>query len=186
MAQAAVTALAICLALPIGYKHAENRQPKEAHEVSADSYGVYSAVLSQRHSSWFKSGRPVRIAALTSAMPSGFRTNDCRARVGQNKSDVQLLNNLIAANTVRQRIEQKLSLPGAIVLIRGKTQVETGSVPGIVFLSAIGFSPDRRHAMVYITNYCGPLCASGSLWKLDKVGSSWKVASDDPICGFIS
>lgn len=178
--------LVICAGLPLGGQQSRRPAGEKSQEVSADSYEVYSAVLSQKYSSWFKTKRPVRIAVLTSPMPAGARMDDCRARVGQEEGDVQLLNGLLAANTSSHRIEQKLTINGTYALIRGKTHIENGEVPGVVWLSAVGFSQERRHAMVYVRNYWGPLCATGSLWKLVKYEDGWRVTSNSPICGFIS
>jgi hypothetical protein len=45
----------------------------------------------------------------------------------------------------------------------------------ILRLSRPGFSPDRRHALVYVETYCGFLCAGGRLVRLERDGERWRV-----------
>lgn len=45
----------------------------------------------------------------------------------------------------------------------------------VLQLSRAGFSPDRRHALVYVETYCGVLCAGGILVRLSHGGERWRV-----------
>ena len=113
MTRAFVTLIAMCLAAQGGAQESSQAGSNKAGGAPAASYEVYSAVLSQRYSSWFKAHRPLRIAALTKAIPAGAITNDCRAQVQQDQQEVQVLSSLLAANRQRQRLQKKLTVPGA-------------------------------------------------------------------------
>lgn len=49
---------------------------------------------------------------------------------------------------------------------------------GHMVLSRVGFSPDSKQAVFYVTNWCGGLCASGSYVVMEKHGSVWKVVKE--------
>jgi hypothetical protein len=47
---------------------------------------------------------------------------------------------------------------------------------GFFVVSAVGFDPPKRRAMVYLAHSCGGLCGSGTHHFLEKVGGSWREA----------
>jgi len=49
----------------------------------------------------------------------------------------------------------------------------------IVSLSNIGFSADGSHALIYVSYYCGGLCAGGSFIILEKTNNKWSITSED-------
>ncbi|MBZ5648450.1 MAG: hypothetical protein LAN37_14645 [Acidobacteriia bacterium] len=97
-----------------------------------------------------------------------------------------MLNKLISINSTRKSIKPRLSLPARYALFTKDIKIKAGEEPGAIWLSVVAFSDDRQHAMVWVSNYCGNLCGSGLLWKLEKNRSVWRVTSKQPVCGFIS
>lgn len=49
---------------------------------------------------------------------------------------------------------------------------------GYLALSRVGFSSDGRQALLYATNRCGGMCATGSYIVMEKHGSAWKVVKE--------
>jgi len=49
---------------------------------------------------------------------------------------------------------------------------------GHMALSRVGFSPDGKQVLFYVSNWCGGLCASGSYVVMEKHGSAWKVVKE--------
>ena len=159
---------------------------RQVEEVSSESYAVYSALVTQRYSRWFKAGTTVRISAVTKfRFTSSYEeaAANCRQRLSVEKP---LFDELVSANASKRRIRPMLSLPGHYSLVTEATQISNRHEPGMVWFSVVGFSSDRLHAMVFVSNYCGDLCGSGLLWTLDKKGDQWAVATEHPICGYVS
>lgn len=48
----------------------------------------------------------------------------------------------------------------------------------IYSFSNVGFNTARTQALVYFAYYCGPLCAGGSFFSLEKKGTRWKIARE--------
>ncbi len=46
--------------------------------------------------------------------------------------------------------------------------------PGIIELSAVGFSKDKTKAVVYMARNCSPICSGGDLMVLQKHADVWK------------
>ena len=46
----------------------------------------------------------------------------------------------------------------------------------VVYLSNVGYNSDGTKAAVYVTHYCGGLCAGGSYYVLQKVNGRWVMA----------
>jgi hypothetical protein len=137
---------------------------QERKEVSADSYDVYSALLTQRYKSWFRERARVLIYPYT--VPT-FQNHEsvaegCRTQVAQKATEGHLLDKLIS-DQQQQRIASKLKLPGPYTVLKGKVKIREGHEPGIVYLSAVAFSENRRAAMVWLSNGCGGLCGGGYL-----------------------
>lgn len=148
--------------------------------VSSESYAVYSALFTQRYKSWLSSKAPLTISAKTRLSLTG-----CENR--ENGAQRELFEKLVTINKRRLEIEPKFSLPSnSYHLIKKDIQMKTGEEPGLVWLSAVAFSDDGKHALVFIESYCGPLCATGGLWKLDQAAAGWRVSTKNAICGFIS
>ena len=155
--------------------------------VEPDSYGVYSALLTQRYREWFRRNVPLRIAAYTTAPDRDHGDLMARCSSGANNAtDRELIQQLFSANTRSQRLEAKLTLPGQYLIVDGKVDIREGMEPGVVWLSAVSFSKDKQHAIVWMRNFCGGLCGSGLMWKLDSTTKGWRVADSVPNCGFIS
>lgn len=156
--------------------------------VDPSSYVVYSAVISQRYQHWFKKNEPIHIAVITQKIPTkeyGNLAQRCSQR-SKNQSDRELLRVLIEKSARPQKLEAKLSLPSSYIIETGKYRFQEGKEPGMVWLSPVVFSEDGNHAMVWVRNFCGELCGSGMIWKLEKSTGGWRVAWDGPGCGFIS
>jgi hypothetical protein len=156
--------------------------------VGVDAYDVYSALLSQHYRGWFRKDKPVKIAAYTT-VPSHGPGGNLMAKCGsgaENETDRELMKQLSSDKTPRQQLEAKFALPGRYLIVDGRSDIQEGDEPGIVWLSSVAFSTDRQHAMVWVRNFCGGLCGSGMMWKLDRTTQGWRVASSVPNCGFIS
>jgi hypothetical protein len=46
----------------------------------------------------------------------------------------------------------------------------------IMVVSAVGFDPEKRRAMVYMAHSCGSLCGGGTHHLLEKVDGAWRAA----------
>ena len=160
-------------------------QPKKA---SSESYEVYSALLTQHYREWFRKKAVVKIAAYTTVPshgPGGHLIEQC-ASEADNDTDRDLIKQLSADQIPRQMLEAKLDVPGRYMIVTGKPQIDENIEPGIVWLSPVAFSKDRRHAMVWVRNFCGGLCGSGMMWKVNLTDHGWRVAGNVKKCGFIS
>jgi hypothetical protein len=170
---------------------AEKTKPsKKASTVSlgSDSYDVYSALLTQHYRGWFRKDAVVKIAAYTTVPshgPGGHLIEQC-ASEAENDTDRDLMKQLSSDQSPRQKLEAKLHVSGRYTIVAGKADLQESTEPGIVWLSPVAFSKDRRHAMVWVRNYCGGLCGSGMMWKLDLTDHGWHVAGFVRNCGFIS
>jgi hypothetical protein len=49
---------------------------------------------------------------------------------------------------------------------------------GYMWLSRIGFSPDGKQSLFYVSNSCGGLCATLSYVVMEKQGSAWKMLKE--------
>jgi hypothetical protein len=49
---------------------------------------------------------------------------------------------------------------------------------GHVAVSRVGFSRDGKQALLYVSNWCGGKCATGSYVVTEKQGSAWKIAKE--------
>jgi hypothetical protein len=156
--------------------------------VGSESYDVYSALLTQHYRGWFRQNRVVKIAAYTTVPshgPGGNLIAQC-ASEAENEIDRELIKQLSSDQATPQKPEAKLTVPGRYTIVDGKADFQEGTEPGIVWLSSVAFSKDRRHAMVWVRNFCGGLCGSGMMWKLDLTVQGWRVVGSIRNCGFIS
>jgi hypothetical protein len=49
---------------------------------------------------------------------------------------------------------------------------------GHLALSRVGFSPDGKQALLYVSNWCSGKCATGSYVVMKKHDSGWKIAKE--------
>ena len=158
---------------------------QDRKEVDAESYDVYSAVLTRHYKSWFMQKEPVLIIAHTVLEPQGHTGSaQCRGQEGQDADDQELLDKLVAEK-LEFRIEGKLRLPGPYKMLKGKAGIRENQEPGVVFLSAVEFSTDRSKAMVLVGHNCGGLCGDGIVRTLVKRGDGWHLANNQLNCGWI-
>lgn len=47
--------------------------------------------------------------------------------------------------------------------------------PGMFVFSRVSFTSDRTKACIYVSNYCGILCGSDTIYFLEKVNGKWKL-----------
>jgi hypothetical protein len=59
---------------------AVGQEPEARREVAAESYEVYSAMLTQHYGSWFKGKDPVLIHSYTALELQGHQGANCRER----------------------------------------------------------------------------------------------------------
>jgi hypothetical protein len=58
---------------------------------------------------------------------------------------------------------------------------------GYIILSAVGFSPDRTKAIVYVAHHCGGLCGAGGYHFLERKAGVWTEARPNvEVCRWIS
>jgi hypothetical protein len=59
---------------------------------------------------------------------------------------------------------------------------------GFMVVSAVGFDPSRKRAMVYMAHSCGSLCGGGTYHLLEKVDGAWREARVPGVsnCGWVS
>jgi hypothetical protein len=156
--------------------------------VGSESYDVYSALLTQQYREWFRNNKPVKIAAYTTVPSHGPGVNviaQC-ASGAENEVDRELIKKLSSDQAPQQKLAAKLIVPGRYTIVDGKADFQEGTEPGIVWLSSVAFSKDRRHAMVWVRNFCGGLCGSGMMWRLELTVQGWRVVGSIRNCGFIS
>jgi hypothetical protein len=159
---------------------------QEKQEVTAESYQVYSAVLTQQFGSWFKGEEPVVIMPHTVLEPQGHEGyQSCHAEVAKDAALVKLLDKLVA-KTQEFRIAPKLQLPGPYKMLKGNANIRANKEPGIVFLSAVEFSKDHSKALVLVGHSCGGLCGGGSVRSLEKRCEGWYLSKKQPNCGWIN
>lgn len=156
--------------------------------VTSESYEVYSALLTQHYRRWFRKNKVVKIAAYTTVPSHGPGDNLAGRCMSGANNDIErdLIQQLSSNRGPRQKLEAKLNVPGRYTIVAGKTDFQEGNEPGIVWLSPVAFSQDRRRAMVWVRNFCGGLCGSGMMWKVDLTVHGWQVAGSIRNCGFIS
>jgi len=56
-----------------------------------------------------------------------------------------------------------------------KEESDLSNLVGSIALSRVGFDSSGKQALVYIQDYCGPLCGSGRYILLVKNGQRWIV-----------
>ena len=49
---------------------------------------------------------------------------------------------------------------------------------GYLAVSRVGFSPDGKHALFYVTNNCGAKCGTGAYVVMEKSGLVWIVVKE--------
>jgi hypothetical protein len=178
-----VDAILLALVLVVSSAKSAVAQEKQRAEVSVDSYEVYSAVLNQRHGSWFKQKEPVLISSHTVLEPQHHQ--GCPVQ-GEQSAVVRNLLSKLLAEKQEFKIAAKLRLPGPYELFTGRADIRTNHEPGLVFLSAVEFSEDRSKAIVLVGHICGGRCGGGYVWILDRRNGSWQISNDRLNCGWIS
>ena len=158
------------------------QKSRPTKEIAAESYEVYSAVLTQHYSSWFKGKGPVLIYSHTALEPQGHQ--GCRVQT-MTAGVVQDLVGVLLAEKEEFQILPRMRLPGKYEMVKGTAEVRENQEPGIVFFSNVEFSPDRSKAIVLVGHSCGPLCGDGFVWILEKHGDRWSLARDQLNCGWI-
>lgn len=155
--------------------------------VQPDSYAVYSAVINQHYRGSVRGATPLNIAAYTSGPDHNHGNLMARCTSGVSSAiEHQLIGELFSAALPRQKLEAKLTISERYSIVEGKIDIREGSWPGFLWFSPVVFSRDRLHAIVWVRNFCGGLCGSGLVWKLNRISGAWRVYGSVPNCGFIS
>jgi hypothetical protein len=71
------------------------------------------------------------------------------------------------------------------IRVGGPTRAR-GPLRSEISFSAIGFNRERTVAVIYATYWCGPLCARGTYYLLDKRDGQWTNVREMGRCGWIS
>jgi hypothetical protein len=99
-------------------------------------------------------------------------------KIGEQKStiDVDLIRLVRPELRIRIVKEDELrrtfsnaSLPDAWKQLRGN------SVASLVTFSRVGFDGDRKHALMFVSMTCGPLCGAGQIVVLERRWGAWHV-----------
>lgn len=158
-------------------------------DVSPESYAVYSALLNQKYQFWFKQKVtvPIYIASFTEPPDRNHGVLIGRCLDGA-KDDVDrdMVRRLMSESAQKRRIQSKINLPRPYLITDKSVQIKEGKEPGMIWLSNVVFSKDGRRALVWVRNFCGGLCGSGILSKLNRTDHGWKVDDRWLGCGFIS
>jgi hypothetical protein len=105
---------------------------------------------------------------------------------------VATISNFNRANEKQAQLTRRFDLPLPYQLVSaekiGSIVKDAGSWPeyykqypgaqGYMWLSRVGFSPDRKQSLFYIGNSCGGLCATLSYVVMEKNGSAWKMLKE--------
>ena len=188
---AAVLILVLVIHCPAGLGHGAFPQA----EIPGDEYAVYDAVIANMFADnkvTFDFGGEVTVKLLvvadhTGAYPSSRSetgvSEDWRANfhgiVGQTVAEYS------AKNRQPSLLKRLFHLNVDYVLVSAEEAAKRRDTPkynnqshatdGRVSLSRVGFDPDHRQALMYMSYYCGSLCGHGFFLFLTKTGTGWRV-----------
>ncbi len=105
---------------------------------------------------------------------------------------VATISNFHRANEKQAQLTRRFDLPLPYQLVSqekiGSIMKDVGSWPeyykqypgaqGYMWLSRVGFSPDGKQCLFYVSNSCGGLCATLSYVAMEKNGSTWKILKE--------
>jgi hypothetical protein len=105
---------------------------------------------------------------------------------------VATISNFHRANEKQAQLTRRFDLPLPYELVSaeriGSIVKDAGSWPeyykqypgaqGYMWLSRVGFSPDGKQSLFYVSNSCGGLCATLSYVVMEKTGSAWKMLKE--------
>jgi hypothetical protein len=96
------------------------------------------------------------------------------ARSGmEHRVDAAAMADFLRPDRPGARLEARFSTRRPVVLVRGRTGAGRER---LVFLSRVGFDPQRRRAVVRTAMRCGDLCGEGDLFALEREpGGRWKI-----------
>jgi hypothetical protein len=166
------------LGLASGAREVPSRNPDA-------SYAVYNAVIRamaadaiQLHSRI--GGRPVAIGNRTIRDELGDGATVRKRLVNAFKTlGPTTIADYLRVRELRRPLERAFDIPLPYELVRDDgsppfdvAQVEAG---GFIRLSRVGFSRDRREAVVYVVHICGGLCATGHFVSLRFGPGGWRV-----------
>ena len=105
---------------------------------------------------------------------------------------VATISNFHQANEKQAQLARHFDLPLPYQLVSAEKidsiMKDAGSWPeyykqypgaqGYMWLSRVGFSPDGKQSLFYVSNYCGGHCATLSYVVMEKHGSAWKMLKE--------
>lgn len=97
------------------------------------------------------------------------RANEKRAQLTRH-FDLPLPYQLVSAEKIGSIVKDAASWPEYYKQYPG--------AQGYVWLSRVGFSPDGKQSLFYVSNSCGGLCATLSYVVMEKNGSAWKMLKE--------
>lgn len=86
----------------------------------------------------------------------------------------ETIDDFVAKNAKSYQLTKSFNLKLEYVLIP-KEESDLSNLVGSIALSRVGFDSSGKQALVYIQDYCGPLCGSGRYILLVKNGQRWIV-----------
>lgn len=194
---------AVLMVFITGYSH--NQTPKsDSPEVSRSECEIFSAFITRSFvgkDGTERVGFPVSqiiIEDRTEYDPSDFEEEMPWEKMvkflRKQVRSLQLatIENFSEANLHQAALPQRFDLPLPYQLVAESTFQsilhDIGDWPkyynqypgaqGILTFSRVGFSPDRKQAMFYVTNHCGGLCATWSFVVAQKHEAKWVVLKE--------
>ncbi len=155
----------------------------------SEAYAVYASVLPDE---WTVSVAHARTLLFQQETE---RSRDCMPAGGPLETDWKpVLDSFIKENAVVRRLRSGFSL-GMPYEVAAAAEIEASfrAVPedqmfgwtgfnrrypnagnSIMVVSAVGFDPEKRRAMVYMAHSCGVLCGGGRYHFVERVAGSWR------------
>jgi hypothetical protein len=180
-----VAVFAVCFQLACGTRGGSIQSVEPSPTPLSDTFIIYSDILKTKGSTLVLD-RTVKIQPLPpntniremipSKMASrvtGQMMDDLQSKADEPIRDQIPGNKVVKVITPQEKTEmfKRLDPPWDIK----KAYPDAG---GIVSLSHVVFTEDRKTALVYVDYWCGSLCGEGSLYLYEKSGEGWNRVSD--------
>jgi hypothetical protein len=152
--------------------------------ISAKEYAIYSVMIGNMYKVSSDSQSEVNplviddrtvknyFAAMTGKDEGKILKREFSSIISQ-----ETIDDYVAKNAKSYQLTKSFNLKLEYVLIP-KEESDLSNLVGSIALSRVGFDSSGRQALVYIRDYCGPLCGSGRYILLVKNGQRWMVKKE--------
>jgi hypothetical protein len=163
-----------------------------------EEYKVYSALLKATHQA--DKPKTLVIIRTTSRNELVLPGSDDQKDILNSLSPLieETLKNYNSQNSAEMELANKFGFTAKVALVDEKEINEIFRQPGLqdswktfyqkypdsggfIKLSRVGFDVNASQALVYVSHYCGGLCASGTYYLLTKEKGEWKVKKENLI-----